>query len=85
MRILVVVLGVLAVLIGVVFFALAFLAPHGSNLAGASAVQITQVYSEASYDALMSIAAFAFAGLCASAAAYPRIRLPQNISNTTNR
>ncbi len=83
MRIVVLVLGVLAVLIGLVFFGLAFLAPLSHNLAGTSAVQ---VYSEASYDALMAIASFVFAGLCASAAAYPsRSRLPQAVSTTTNR
>ena len=51
--------GALALVAGMAFATTGFLYPRGYDLSTASAVQITQVYSEANYYILLSIAAFA--------------------------
>lgn len=62
MRIVVEGLGVLAWFGGIVLFVIAFITPGKYPLALASAPQVAQVYSEATYYAALSVAAF-LAGL----------------------
>lgn len=62
MRIVVEGLGVLAWLGGVVLFVVAFTTPGKYPLAQASAPQVAQVYSEATYYAILAVGAF-LAGL----------------------
>ena len=60
MRVIIGLLGALALLVGIGFGLWSAATPALFPLADASAVQITQVYSIASYRALLSIASFLF-------------------------
>lgn len=55
MRLITSILGVIAILGGIAFGILAYLEPGKYVLAGASAIQITQVYAQAQYYAGLSI------------------------------
>ena len=63
LRSIVQILGVLTLLAGVYFFMNALTIPARYTLSAASAVQITQVYSEATYNGIMAVAAFTLAGI----------------------
>lgn len=57
------VIGALALLGGIGLLGLALYTPTKYSLVGASAIQISQVYSEASYYGVMAIAMFALTGI----------------------
>lgn len=57
------VVSALALVGGSALFALALLTPSKYSLSGASAVQISQVYAESTYYAVLAVAAFALAGI----------------------
>ena len=58
--------GILSTIVGLGALLYAFLLPKSYSLSTASAVQATQIYTEAGYWALLGIGALIFAGLCAS-------------------
>jgi hypothetical protein len=64
MRTIIALLAVFAALAGLYFLVDAFLMPSNFQLGGANAIQLTQVYTMATYRAVLSIACFAFTGLC---------------------
>lgn len=61
----VVFVGVIAVLAGLYFLALAVSTPGQYNLAQATAPQMTQVYSEGIYRGVLAVGCFVFAAVCA--------------------
>lgn len=70
MRTIVGIIGVLAVLAGLYFVVNAWLLPNTYRLTDASAIQMTQLYTMATYQAVLGIACFVFAGLCAVSARF---------------
>lgn len=68
MKVLVEIVGVLALVGGAFLLFRAVTYPGGFALSTASAVQITQVYSEATYYGVLSVAAFVLAGVLLLAA-----------------
>ena len=66
MKAMIAVVGILAILVGF-YFGFAAITTALIPLGTASAVQATQIYTEASYNALMMIGAFVFASICATA------------------
>jgi len=63
MKTLITILGALALVGGILLFGAALLTPSQYPLASASAIQLSQVYAQATYYAVLSVAAFVFAGV----------------------
>lgn len=57
------IIGVLTLVGGILLFIAAFTTPTKYPLSGASAIQISQVYAEATFYAVLAIAAFVFSGV----------------------
>jgi hypothetical protein len=57
------IIGALVLVGGIAAIGLALWTPHKYYLDGASAIQATQVYSEATYYAVIAVAAFVLAGV----------------------
>lgn len=63
MKVITTIIGTLVLLGGIVLFIAAIITPQKYPLSGASAIQIAQVYSEATFYGVLSIAAFVLAGV----------------------
>lgn len=57
------IIGALTLCAGILLFIVAFTTPTKYPLTGASAIQISQVYAEATFYAVLAIAAFVFSGV----------------------
>ena len=62
------ILGALASVGGILLFIVAFITPFRFSLAGASEIQISRVYTQATFFGVLSVAAFVFAGVLLLAA-----------------
>lgn len=60
-------LGAVALVAGMAFAATGYLLPNNYDLVSASALQISQVYSEAQFYILLAIAAFVMSGVFVAA------------------
>lgn len=57
------IIGALTLVAGILLFIMAFTTPTKYPIATASAIQISQVYAEATFYAVLAIAAFVFSGV----------------------
>lgn len=57
------IIGAVTLSIGMLLFIIAFTVPARYPLMNASALQITQVYAEATFYALLAVGAFVFSGV----------------------
>lgn len=67
MRTVISLISAVALLAGLALLGVAFITPRNYNLAAASAVQVSQVYGEATYYAVMGVGVLLFAILLAVA------------------
>lgn len=63
MKVITTIVGALVLFGGIALFMMAIITPQKYPLTGASALQIAQVYSEATFYGVLSIAAFVLSGV----------------------